>query len=70
MIIFDEMLYENRYTIERTNAWMDYCRTLINRFETTVSSWKPFNYITFFTIFLKKIYKLKSLDDFKLKIQK
>lgn len=41
--IFDEMLYEQRYTIERANAWMDSYRTLLNRFETTVSSWKAFN---------------------------
>lgn len=59
IIIFDEKLYEQRYTIERTNAWMDSYRTLLNRFETTVSSWKAFNYIAFITIFLKKIYKNK-----------
>lgn len=59
MIIFDEMLYENRYTIERTNAWMDSYRTLLNRFDTTITSWKAFNYIAFITIFLKKIYKYK-----------
>lgn len=59
IIIFDEILYEQRYTIERTNAWMDSYRTLLNRFETTVSSWKAFCYIAFITIFLKKIYKNK-----------
>lgn len=59
VIIFDEMLYEQRYTIERTNAWMDSYRTLLNRFETTISSWTAFNYIAFITIFLKKIYKNK-----------
>lgn len=59
IIIFDEMLYENRYTIERTNAWIDAYRTLLNRFDTTVSSWKAFNYIAFIIIFLKKIYKNK-----------
>lgn len=59
IVIFDETLYEKRYTIERTNAWMDSYRTLLNRFETTVSSWKAFNYIAFITIFLKKIDKKK-----------
>lgn len=59
LIIFDEILYEQRYTIERTNAWMDSYRTLLNRFETTLSSWVAFNYIAFITIFLKKIYKIK-----------
>lgn len=57
IIIFDEMLYKQRYTIERTNAWMDSYRTLLNRFETTITSWIAFNYIAFITIFLKKIYK-------------
>lgn len=59
IIIFDEILYEQRYAIERTNAWMESYRTLLNRFETTISSWVAFNYIAFITIFLKKIYKNK-----------
>lgn len=59
LIIFDNVLYVQRYTIERTNAWMDSYRTLLNRFDTTVSSWKAFNYIAFMAIFLKKIYKIK-----------
>lgn len=63
MIIFDETLYEQRYTIERTNAWIDSYITFPNRFETTVVSWVAFNYIAFITIFFKKIYK-KSLNDF------
>lgn len=58
-IVFDETLYEQRYTIERTNAWIDSYRTLLNRFETTVTSWVAFNYIAFIAIFLKKIYKNK-----------
>lgn len=58
-ILFDDMLYEQRYTIERTNAWMDSYRTLLNRFETTISSWIAFNYIAFIVIFLKKIKKTK-----------
>lgn len=59
IIIFDEMLYEQRYTIERTNAWMDSYRSLLNRFETTLSSWKSLNYIAFMVILLKKIKKNK-----------
>ncbi len=59
IIIFDEMLYQQRYTIERTNAWVDSYRTLLNRFDTTISSWKAFNYIAFMIIFLKKINKNK-----------
>jgi len=36
----DELLYKQRYTIERTNAWMDSYRSVLNRFDTTLSSWK------------------------------
>jgi transposase len=58
-VLFDDELYEERYTIERTNAWMDSYRTLLNRFDTTVASWKSFNYIAFMIILFKKIYKNK-----------
>jgi Transposase and inactivated derivatives len=53
--LLDELLYKERYSIERTNAWLDSFRTLLNRFDTTVSSWKSFNYIAFMVILLKKI---------------
>ena len=56
---FDEKLYKERYSIERTNAWMDSFRSLLNRFDTTISSWKGFNFLAFIVIGLKKIYKLK-----------
>jgi len=57
--LLDELLYNERYSIERTNAWMDSYISLINRFDTTVSSWKSFNYIAFITIFFMKINKNK-----------
>lgn len=60
---FDPELYKERYAIERTNAWMDSFRSLLNRFGTTVTSWKGFNYIAFMAIALKKFYK-KSLNGF------
>ena len=56
---FDEKLYEERYAIERTNAWMDSFRSLLNRFDTTITSWKGFNFLAFIVIGLKKFYKLK-----------
>ncbi|MEN9917665.1 MAG: hypothetical protein RL662_101 [Bacteroidota bacterium] len=56
-ILFDELLYEQRYRIERTNAWMDSYRTLFNRFETKVANWKSFNYIAFMIILFKNINK-------------
>lgn len=56
-ILFDDELYEHRYTIERTNAWMDSYRTLLNRFETIIANWKSFNYIAFMVILFKNINK-------------
>ena len=55
----DELLYKERYSIERTNAWLDSFRTLLNRFDTSASSWKAFNHIAFMVILLKKITKTK-----------
>jgi transposase len=54
---FDEELYEERYSVERTNAWMDSYRSLLNRFDTTVESWKGFNYLAFIVMALKKFEK-------------
>ena len=58
--ILDDLLYKQRYAIERNNAWMDSFRSLLNRFDITVSSWKSFNYIAFMIILFKKIKKNKS----------
>ena len=54
-IFIDEELYAERYSVERTNAWMDSYRTLLNRFDTTVSSWESWNYLAFAVLLLKKI---------------
>ena len=53
--LLDDLLYKQRYIIERTNAWIDSFRSLLNRFDFTVSSWKSFNYIAFMIILFKKI---------------
>lgn len=57
--IVDEELYQERYAIERTNAWMDSFRSLLNRFDTTVTSWKGFNFLAFIVLGLKKFSKTK-----------
>lgn len=57
--LLDEQLYQERYAIERTNAWMDSFRSLLNRFDTTVSSWKGFNFLAFIVLGLKKFNKTK-----------
>ena len=46
----DELLYKERYSIERTNAWMDSYRSVLNRFDTTLASWKGWNYVAFILI--------------------
>jgi len=56
---FDEKLYAERYSIERTNAWLDSFRSLLNRFDRTVSSWKGFSYLAFIVIGVKRFLKLK-----------
>ena len=55
--LLDELLYKERYNIERTNAWMDSYRSVLNRFDTTQTSWEGWNYIAFILILLKKIRK-------------
>ena len=57
--LFDEEMYKERWVIERTNAWMDGFKAILARFDTTVSSWKGWNYLAFSVIFLKKIHNLK-----------
>jgi len=57
--ILDEILYKERFTIERTNAWMDSFRSILNRFDFTASSREAFNYIAFIVILLKKIKQKK-----------
>ena len=54
---FDRALYDKRYAVERTNAWLDSFRSLLNRFDTTIESWKGFNYLAFMVIALKKFKK-------------
>ena len=54
-IFVDDELYAERYSIERTNAWMDSFRTLLIRFDTTVVNWTSWNYLAFAVLLLKKI---------------
>lgn len=54
-IMVDDLLYAERYSIERTNAWMDSYRSVLNRFDTTLASWESWNYLAFAVILLKKI---------------
>ena len=55
--LYDEEMYKHRWKIERTNAWMDGFKAVLTRFDTTISSWKGWNFLAFIVIFLKKFYK-------------
>jgi len=55
--LFDDILYKERYSIERTNAWLDSYRSLLNRFDVTLISWQAWNYIAFIVILMKKVKK-------------
>ena len=57
---FDKDLYNESLAAEHTNAWMDSFRFLLNRFDTTIESWKGFNYLAFSVIALKKFKKRKT----------
>lgn len=50
----DEILYRERYSIERTNAWLDSFRSILVRHDTTLMSWKAWNYIAFAILLLRK----------------
>ncbi|MDF9799715.1 transposase [Catalinimonas alkaloidigena] len=42
---FDELMYKERYVIERTNGWMDAWRRFLNRFDKTLVSWRAWHHI-------------------------
>jgi transposase len=44
--IFDEEMYEERFVVERNNAWFDSFRTLLARQDTTVESWWSWHFIS------------------------
>lgn len=53
-VILDELLFRERYSTERPNAWTDSYRTISNRFDTTLRNRESWNYIAFSVILLRK----------------
>ena len=51
----DDLLYQNRFVIERTNAWLDAFKAILVRFETKKSHWKSLNIIAFCVILLRQL---------------
>ncbi|WP_460936067.1 IS5 family transposase [Spirosoma humi] len=54
-LYFDELLYQRRVVIERTNAWLDGFKNLLVRFETKASNWLAFHWLAFCTLLLRHL---------------
>lgn len=52
---FDELLYENRYVIERAFAWLDAFKALLIRYETSALNWLSLNILGMIACFVRKI---------------
>jgi transposase len=52
---FDELLYQNRYVIERAFAWLDAFKALLIRYETSAINWLAFNILGMIACFIRKI---------------
>lgn len=55
---FDELMYEERYKIERTNAWMDNHRSFLLRFDRSTCSWNAWHYIFCIIQWINRIVKV------------
>jgi transposase len=55
---FDDLMYKERFVVERTNAWMDAHRSLLVRFDTTMASWTAWHDIYSMLIWTRKISKV------------
>jgi transposase len=53
--IFDELLYQCRFVIERTHAWMDGFKAILTRFETNKTHWRALNLLAFSVILLRQL---------------
>ena len=56
---FDDELYKECYSIERSNAWMDSFRSVLNRFDAILSSWLGVNYLDIIALGLRKFKQMK-----------
>jgi transposase len=55
---FDELMYGQRYAVERTNAWQDSYRTLLVRQDTSLGSWTAWHHLFCIHAWSKKLAKL------------
>ena len=50
----DNKLYQERFSVERTNAWIDAFKALLIRFETKTQTWTSLHYLAFSLMLIKK----------------
>ena len=51
--LLDDLLYKERFSVERTNAWIDAFKVLLVRFETKAQNWLSLHYLAFSLIILR-----------------
>ena len=51
---FDSQLYEERFAIEKTNAWIDGFKALLVRYETNAKHWLGLHYLVFAFMLLRR----------------
>ena len=49
----DDILYKERFSVERTNAWIDAFKALLIRFETKSQTWMSLHYLAFSLILIR-----------------
>jgi transposase len=52
--LFDNQLYEERFVVERTNAWIDAFKAFMVRYETKARHWLGLHYLAFSFLLLRK----------------
>jgi len=51
--LMDDVLYKERFSVERTNAWLDAFKALLVRFETKAQTWMGLHYLAFSLILIR-----------------
>jgi len=51
--LLDNQLYKERFSVERTNAWIDAFKALLVRYETKSKNWMSLHYIAFALIIIR-----------------
>lgn len=52
--LFDSELYDERFAVERTNAWIDGFKALLVRYETNAKHWVELHYLAFSFMLLRR----------------